>query len=237
MAKLDGVRVAILATDGVEQSEYTRPRKALEEEGAYVRLVAPSGGTIQAFHHFDKGEELTVEATLGEADPDDYDAVMLPGGALNADQLRMDEDARRFVQAADEDGKPIAAICHAPWVLISSRIVENRRLTGYFTVEDDVTNAGGNWEDAPTVRDDTLLTSRGPADIPAFNDAMIELFGDMHAGRFPADRPGKKGVRKPNKRVEQSIHLTGKRGTLTMEGAPEYKAGLSGRYPGQRCRS
>lgn len=175
---LEGIRVAILATDGVEESELAEPRKALDEAGAATTLIAPKGGRIQAMRHDERSKRFKVDATLDDEDPDDYDAVLLPGGALNADALRVDERAKRFVRRMDEAGKPLAAICHAPWLLISAGMLDGRTITSYHTIQDDVRNAGGTWQDEQVVRDGNWLSSRQPSDLPAFSHEAILLFAE-----------------------------------------------------------
>lgn len=175
---LEGIRVAILATDGVEESELAEPRKALDAAGASTTLIAPKAGRIQAMRHDERSKRFKVDATLDEEDPDDYDAVLLPGGALNADALRADERAQRFVRRIDEARKPLAAICHAPWLLISAGMLEGRTITSYHTIRDDVRNAGGHWQDEQVVRDRNWLSSRQPSDIPAFSHAAILLLAE-----------------------------------------------------------
>ena len=172
---LKGVRVAILATDGVEKEELTLPRLSLEEAGADTALVAPKP-EIQSMKHDEKDERFAVDMALKDANPEEFDAVLLPGGALNADKLRMETAARDIVQQIDAAGKPIAAICHAPWLLVSAKLVKGRRLTSYYTLQDDVTCAGGKWEDAEVIVDRNWVTSRKPDDIPAFNREMRTLF-------------------------------------------------------------
>lgn len=179
MAELEGIRVAILATDGFEETELTSPMKVLRKEGAQFDIIAPHEGKIQAFCHFDKGITINVDKTLDEVSPESYDAVHLPGGALNADQLRMNLQAQQFVQAFDALNKPIAAICHAPWLLISAGLVRGRILTSYHTIQDDIRNAGGRWVDDEVVEHGNLLTSRKPEDLPAYNRTMVDLFGRM----------------------------------------------------------
>lgn len=178
MTHLNSFKVAVLATDGFEQSELKEPVNALEQSGAVVHVLSPGGREIQGFVHHDKAETLETDGALEDADPDDYDGLLLPGGALNADKLRMDPQARRFVQAFDRAGKPIAAICHAPWLLVSAGLVKGRTLAGYYTIQDDVRNAGGNWVDRETVRDANWVTSRQPKDLPAFDRAMEQLFAE-----------------------------------------------------------
>ena len=172
---LKGVRVAILATDGVEKVELTLPRLSLEEAGADTVLIAPKP-EIQSMNHDEKDERFAVDMALKDANPEEFDAVLLPGGALNADKLRMETGARDIVQQIDAAGKPIAAICHAPWLLVSAKLVKGRRLTSYYTLQDDVTCAGGKWEDAEVIVDRNWVTSRKPDDIPAFNREIRTLF-------------------------------------------------------------
>ena len=175
---LQGIRVAILATDGVEDAELREPRAALEEAGARTVLFAPKQGSIQSFKHHDKAEKITVDKTLTEANPEQFDAVLLPGGALNADTLRVQPRAQEFVREMDRQGKPIAVICHAPWLLVSANCVRGRTMTSYHTIQDDLRNAGANWRDEEVVRDGNWVSSRQPSDIPAFNRTMIELFAE-----------------------------------------------------------
>ena len=183
---LEGLRVAILATDGVEQSELTDPRSALEGAGAKTTLVAPKQGHIQAMQHDERGARFPVDATLDSVKPEDFDAVVLPGGALNADHLRVESAAQEFVRRMDAAEKPFAVICHAPWLLISAGLVEGRRLTSYHTIQDDVQNAGGIWRDQPVVHDRNWVTSRQPSDLPEFDREMIALFGANRGARAEA---------------------------------------------------
>lgn len=178
---LEGMQVAILVTDGFEEVELTDPRGALEEAGAHTALIAPKAGKVRAMKHDDKAGEFEVDLTLDDAHPEEFDAVMLPGGALNADKLRMDDRAREFVRRADEARKPIAAICHAPWLLVSAGVTKLRRLTSYYTLQDDIRNAGGMWEDREVVVDNNLVTSRSPNDLPAFDREMVALFAKQRA--------------------------------------------------------
>jgi len=175
MSDLKGIRVAILAADGVEESELTEPRKFLDQLGAETTLISPKNGEIQAMQHHEKGEMIRVDRPLAGANAGDYDAVLLPGGAMNADTLRMSEEARRFVREADRAEKPIAVICHAPWLLASAGLVKGRTMTSYRTIQDDLRNAGADWKDEEVVRDKNWVTSRQPSDIPAFNRAFAEL--------------------------------------------------------------
>lgn len=176
MGELDHLRVAVLATDGFEESELTEPVRALREAGATVDILAPQPGAIQAFRHFDKTQTVPVDRTLKEAQPEQYDALLLPGGVANADSLRVVPEAQRFIQRINAAGKPIAAICHAPWELISAGVIRDRLLTSYPTLQDDVRNAGGFWVDREVAVDQELVTSRRPADLPAFIRQMIRIF-------------------------------------------------------------
>ena len=174
---LAGFRVAVLATDGVEESELTRPVKALKDAGAKVTIVSLKPGEIQAVRHdLDKTVKVKVDRTIGEVSADEFDAVHLPGGTVNADSLRMVPEVQAFLRAMQEAVKPIAAICHAPWELVSAGLVPGRTLTSYHTIQDDVRNAGGTWVDRAVVEDGNWVTSRQPADLPAFNRAMLFLF-------------------------------------------------------------
>lgn len=175
---LEGMRVAILATDGVEERELTEPRAALEEAGARTTLFAPKAGKIYSMNHHDKAGEFAVDKTLEAAVPEEFDALLLPGGALNADILRVQTRAQQFARSIDEQGKPIAVICHGPWLLVSADLTRGRSLTSYHTIQDDLRNAGATWQDREVVRDRNWVSSRQPSDIPAFNQAMIELFAE-----------------------------------------------------------
>ena len=170
------MKVAVLATDGVEQVELDRPWQALEEAGAEPDLVSFEAGTITAYNHIDKGEERRVDAVLSSADPDAYGALVLPGGVINGDFVRADADAVAFVQAFFDAGKPVAAICHAPWVLIEAGVLQGRTLTSWPSLQTDIRNAGGTWVDEEVVVDGNLVTSRKPDDLPAFNKAALAAF-------------------------------------------------------------
>jgi protease I len=178
---LDDMRVAILVSDDFEQVEMVEPRKALEQAGATVTLISPKPGQVHGMIHDQKADAIPVDMTLDQADPERFDAVLLPGGALNADTLRVEPKAQAFVKQIDSAGKPMAVICHAPWLLVSAGLVRGRTLTSWPTIQDDIRNAGGTWQDKEMVRERNLVTSRGPQDIPAFNRGMIELFGERRS--------------------------------------------------------
>jgi len=179
-------RVAILAADGFEQVELVKPMKALQEAGAHVSIVSTNPKKIQGMHHADKGDEFTVDTPLEAARPKEFDALMIPGGLMNPDTLRSTPKAVAFVRAFANDGKPIAAICHAPWVLIEAGLVRGRTLTSWPAIQSDIKNAGGKWVDEEVVVDNGLVTSRKPDDIPAFNAKMIEEFAEgRHARMVP----------------------------------------------------
>ncbi len=210
MRDLSGVRVAVLATDGVEESELTEPVRALVEAGARVHVVAPKEGEIETFRHFDKFGTVPVDRALEAVDPDDYDALVLPGGAFNADQLRIEPRAREFIRVMMEAGRPVAAICHAPWELISAGVARGRKMTGYRTIEDDVRNAGALWEDEEVVIDGNLISSRQPSDLPEFIVEMLRVFEtsarpkdvELEARRRPGPGTSRKGGRPAKRRVK-----------------------------------
>jgi protease I len=179
--KLNRKRIAILATDGVEQVEMTEPRKALEAEGAKTDLVSPAKGKLQAWQHQEKGDKFAVDVELDAADPNDYDALLLPGGVANPDQLRMLPKAVRFVKSFFDAGKPVAAICHAPWMLVEADVVRGKTVTSWPSLHTDLKNAGAKWVDREVVEDKGLVTSRRPDDIPAFNKKIVELFSQARA--------------------------------------------------------
>lgn len=185
MINLSNLRVAVLATDGFEEIELTEPVRVLGEAGAQVEILAPEEGEIQGFRHLDKGIGFKVDRSLHHARSTDYDALVLPGGAVNADALRVVRQAQEFVREFQEAGKPIAAICHGPWLLVSAGLVSGRTLTSYPTIQDDIRNAGGVWKDQEVVEDDNWVSSRSPHDLPAFTKAMLRLFA-----RTPAGAPG-----------------------------------------------
>jgi len=160
---LEGIRVAILATDGVEEVELKEPRAALDKAGAKTTLFAPKAGSIQGMKHDEKTGRFDVDESLDNADPEEFDAVLLPGGALNADAIRIHPRAQQFVRELDRNNKPIAVICHAPWLLVSAELVRGRTITSYHTIQDDIRNAGGKWQDQEVVRDKNWVSSRQPS--------------------------------------------------------------------------
>lgn len=173
---LQGKTIAILATDGFEQVELEKPKKALEEAGAKTQVVSPMENKIKGWNMKDWGNEVKVDVPLKSAKPDQYDALLLPGGVMNPDKLRMDPDAVRFVKSFFEANKPVAAICHGPWMLVETNEVRGRTVTSWPSLKTDIKNAGGTWVDKEVVVSNGVVTSRKPDDIPAFNREMIELF-------------------------------------------------------------
>jgi protease I len=173
---LSGMRVAILATDLFEEKELTEPKKALEEAGATTVVIAPHSGEIQAVQHDKKTQKVKVDRTLDDVRASDFDAVEIPGGAMNADALRMEPKAQQFVREIDGSGKPVAVICHGPWLLISAGLTRGRKMTSYHTIQDDVRNSGAEWADEECVRDRNWVSSRQPSDLPRFNRETIDLF-------------------------------------------------------------
>lgn len=187
MSHLTGKRVAILASDGFEESELLEPLRALREHGAEVDVVSPGSGTIQGMRHFDKGESVKVDRKVGDASAGDYDALVIPGGLFNPDSLRNDDDAIRFTRAFFEAGKPVGAICHGPWVLVNAGVVEDRELTSVANIQRDLENAGARWVDREVVVDQGLVTSRTPKDLPAFCAKLVEEIAEgRHAGQEAA---------------------------------------------------
>jgi protease I len=179
---LAGFRVAVIATDGFEQSELEEPVKALKEAAATVHILAPKAGRIQGYKHHEKADIVAVDKELEDTRPEDYDGLVLPGGALNSDALRVMPRAKTFALSFNRSRKPMAAICHAPWLLVSANLVRERVLTSYHTIADDIINAGGNWIDREVVVDGNWVTSRQPDDLPAFNQALLKLFSQARAG-------------------------------------------------------
>ncbi len=186
--RLQGKRIAILvANEGVEEVELVSPREALREAGAEIDLLALEDSEIQAFNHLDKGDTFTPDKAVGEADPDAYDGLVLPGGVANPDQLRTDTDAVQFVRAFFEAGKPVGAICHAPWTLINADVVDGRTLTSWPSLQTDLRNAGAQWVDEEVHVDQGLVSSRKPDDLDAFNAKIVEEFAEgVHEGQREA---------------------------------------------------
>jgi deglycase len=186
--QLRGKRIAAVVDDGFEQVELTAPKKALEAAGAQVDIVSPRTGVVKGWQHTAWGDEFAVDRLLAEASADDYDALLLPGGVMNPDKLRMNEQAVGLVRAFVESGKPIAAICHGPWTLIEAGGVKGRSMTSWPSLQSDLRNAGATWLDEECVVDNGLVTSRKPDDIPAFNRKMIEEFAEGRHARAAAER-------------------------------------------------
>jgi protease I len=182
-AMLNGLRVAILVADGFEQVEMTEPRKALDGAGAKTQIVSPMQAQVQGWKHFDKADSFKVDVPLKQADADDFDALLLPGGVANPDQLRMIPQAVSFVRAFFDSGKPVAVICHGPWTLIDAGVVKGRKITSWPSLKADLSNAGANWVDQEVVTDNGLVSSRKPDDLPAFNRKMLEEFGEGRHAR------------------------------------------------------
>jgi protease I len=173
---LNGKKVAILATDGVEQVELLEPKAALEKAGAKTEVISLKAGTIQGMNHDEKGEKIPVDKVLADVSPADYDALLLPGGVANPDKLRTDRRAVNFVRDFFERDKPVAAICHGPWMLVEADVLEGRTITSWPSLKTDIENAGGSWVDASVQADQKLVTSRKPDDIPQFNAKMVQTF-------------------------------------------------------------
>lgn len=189
---LDGLKVAILVTEGFEQSELVEPRKALEQAGAETAIVSPEDDEVHAWKHFDAGDVFPVDVPLAQARADEFDALVLPGGVANPDQLRANPDAVAFVRGFCERAKPIAAICHGPWTLIEADAVRGRMVTSWPSLKSDLANAGAEWVDREVVRDQGLVTSRKPDDLPAFNREMIALFGERRHAPAKAASGGRR---------------------------------------------
>jgi protease I len=184
--KLDGKKVAILVADGFEQVEMTEPRKALEDAGAGTDLISPAKGRVKGWEFTEWGDEFAVDVSLAQANAEDYDALVLPGGVMNPDKLRMIPTAVQFVRSFFDAGKPVASICHGPWTLIEADVVRGRTVTSYPSIKTDLKNAGAKWVDQEVVVDNGLVTSRQPDDIPAFNRKMIEEFAEGIHQPIPA---------------------------------------------------
>jgi protease I len=187
---LDGLKVAILVAEGFEQVELTKPKEALEAAGAETRIVSPAKGQVQGWNHFEKGDNFPVEVWLDDARPQEFDALLLPGGVANPDQLRMVPKAVQFIREFFDSGKPVASICHGPWPLIEAGAVRGRTVTSWPSLKTDLKNAGANWVDREVVADNGLVTSRKPDDIPAFNQKMIEEFAEGRHRRQKAAATG-----------------------------------------------
>ena len=176
--KLQGKRVAFLATDMVEQVELTEPWKAVKDAGGTPELVSLKEGEIQGFNHYDKADTFKVDRTVEEARAEDYDALVIPGGVGNPDTMRTDENAVQLVRDVFEQGKPVGVICHGPWMLVEAGVVRGRKVTSWPSLQTDIRNAGGDWVDQEVVVDDGLVTSRKPDDLPAFNEKIVEEFSE-----------------------------------------------------------
>jgi protease I len=196
--RLAGKKVAVLATDGFEQSELTDPVQALRNAGAEVHVVSPKAGQIQGMKHDEKGDKIRVDKTLAEADGADYDALVLPGGVANPDRLRLERQAIAFIRRFVEDDKPIAAICHGPWTLIDAGGVAGRRMTSWPSLKNDLKNAGAQWVDEAVVVDNGLVTSRKPDDLPAFCAKMIEEIAEGRHADHTRGFTGAEAERRPN---------------------------------------
>jgi protease I len=185
MPRITESRIAILATDGYERSELREPLEKLRASGAQVDVVAPEGGEIRSWDKKDWGDSVPVDRTLAEASPEDYDALVLPGGQINPDKLRVEAKAVEFVRRFAESGKPLAAICHGPWLLVEADVVRGRDVTSFKSIQTDLRNAGGKWRDAEVVVDQGIITSRNPGDIPAFIAKIVEEVEEgRHARQF-----------------------------------------------------
>ncbi len=176
--QLRGKKIAILATDGFEQVELTEPKKSLEDAGATTEIISPKSGEIKGWKFKEWGDKVKVSKTLDQAKVSDYDALVLPGGVINPDHLRMEPKAVQFVKDFAQSGKPVAAICHGPWTLVEAGVVRGRKMTSWPSLKTDLKNAGANWVDEQAVVDQNLITSRKPDDIPAFNQKIIEMLAD-----------------------------------------------------------
>ena len=191
---LNGMRVAILVVDGFEQVELTGPKEALDKQGVSTTLISKQAGKVQGFRHHDKGDSFDAVLGFEQAKADDFDAVLLPGGVINGDELRSIPAAQRFVQEIDEAGKPIFVICHGGWILVSAGLVEGRTMTSWPTLQDDIRNAGGNWVDEEVVVDGNWVSSRKPDDIPAFNHKLVDVLHQHRSGQLPGRRGEQQGI-------------------------------------------
>ena len=179
MGKLDGRRIAFIAADGVEQVELIEPWKAVESEGGQPELLSVEAGEIQGFNHLDKANRFKVDRAVGDADPSDYDGLVLPGGVANPDFLRTNDGVVSFVRSLIDDGKPAGVICHGPWTIVEADLVKGRTLTSWPSLQTDIRNAGGTWVDEEVHVDGNLITSRKPDDLPAFNKAIVKAFAEV----------------------------------------------------------
>jgi protease I len=191
---LSGMNIAILVTDGFEQIEFTDPRHAFEQQGASIKVISSKPGQVQGFHHDTKADQFNVDLSFAEADPKEFDAVLLPGGVMNGDQIRAIPEAQRFVQAMDEDNKTIAVICHGGWLLVSAGLVDGRTMTSWPTLQDDIRRAGGNWVDQEVVVDGNLISSRKPGDIPAFSQKAVEAIAQRVQASARGTRDENSGI-------------------------------------------
>jgi protease I len=189
-----GKRIAILVTDGFEQVEFTEPREALEKAGATTQVISQRRGKVQGFNHHDKGDQFDVDLTFDEATVDNFDGVLLPGGVINGDQMRIIPKAQQFVRQIDAAGKPVFVICHGGWILVSAGLVKGRSMTSWPSLQDDIRNAGGNWMDQEVVVDRNWVSSRKPADIPAFSKNMIAMLQQGGAGAAASQSGEQKGI-------------------------------------------
>ena len=180
--QLNGRRIAILVTEGFEQIELTSPREALEKAGAKCIVVSPKGGEVQGFKHYDKADKVKVDIELAKADWNDFDGVLLPGGVINGDALRIEKKAQQFVQEIERAGKPVMVICHGGWLLVSAGLVKGHTMTSWPTLQDDIRNAGGNWDDQQCIRDRNWVSSRKPDDLPAFNEEIVKCLSEVASG-------------------------------------------------------
>ncbi|SNS95898.1 protease I [Noviherbaspirillum humi] len=194
---LQGTRIAILVVEGFEQVEFTEPKRALESEGVVTQVISQQPGKVQGFNHHDKGSQFDVDLTFADADASQFDGVLLPGGVINGDQLRMVPEAQRFVRQIDEAGKPVFVICHGGWLLVSAGLVDGRSMTSWPTLQDDIRHAGGTWLDQEVVVDGNWVSSRKPDDLPAFCRTMIDLLHQRKAGQTLAGKGDQQGIGLP----------------------------------------
>jgi protease I len=191
---LQGTRVAILVTEGFEQVEFTEPKSALEKHGASTQVVSQKPGKVQGYNHHDKGDQFDVDLTFSQANADEFDAVLLPGGVINGDELRVIPEAQRFVQQMDEAGKPVFVICHGGWILVSAGLTDGRTMTSWPTLRDDISNAGGTWLDQEVVVDGNWVSSRKPDDIPAFTRKMVDVLYQHKSGGALRNKGDQQGI-------------------------------------------